>query len=393
MKVFVVDNAHLCKDKTGKYYSPSVYSYGFLSRYLKVFDEVRFIGKVKYFDEIDTSKYNLVSGKGVEIVELPWYQGLKQMIKKLPQLLKIYRKSCKSCDCYIFRVAQIESFFVYLFGRKRKTPFAVEVVNDPETFVDMPGIMRWFCVTMLKRMVIKANGASYVTEHALQQKYPNKKEKSAKTQNHFETYYSSVNLEDEDVYETPISYNKGETLKIVHVSNAINTDIKGHYTLINAAASVIEKGGNIEVICIGDGTKVNEYKEYIRGLKLDSKIRFTGRLNDKNVLLKTLRECHLMVLPTQMEGLPRTIIEAMAVGLPCLSTPIAGIPELLEERYMFEPMDYEGFADKIIQLIENPDELKHMSEQNIKKAKQFTKSVLEKRRTLFYNKLREQIKN
>ena len=65
-------------------------------------------------DQLDgktTSKYKLVSGENVEIFEIPWYQGFKQMLMKLFKLISTYRKSCKGCDCYVFRVAQIESFF------------------------------------------------------------------------------------------------------------------------------------------------------------------------------------------------------------------------------------------------------------------------------------------
>jgi hypothetical protein len=113
---------------------------------------VKVVAKVKRNEEINKEKYNLVNGPGVEVVELPWYQGLSQMIKKLPQLIKIYRKIGNDVDCYVFRIAQVESFFTYLLRKKDGKPFAVEVVNDPETFVDMNGFMRNFSVKMVKKM-------------------------------------------------------------------------------------------------------------------------------------------------------------------------------------------------------------------------------------------------
>lgn len=383
MRVFVVDNVHIVKDRNAVYYSPSIYNYSFLERYLKVFDEVRFIGKVKYVDEVDSTKYNILSGKHVEIVELPWYQGLFQMLQMLPSLISIYKKSCEGCDCYIYRVAQMESFFAYLF-RDRKKPYAIEVVNDPATFVDIPMVMRIFSIVMLKWIAANAQGASYVTKEYLQGKYPTAKSRHL---DKFETYYSSVELSETDIYTDPLEYDGKSVFRIVHVSNAINSDVKGHYTLLNAACKVIRDGKNIEIICIGDGSKIDEYKAFVNDKNISNRVHFIGRLHNRKELLDKLRSCNLLVLPTKMEGLPRTIIEAMAVGLPCISTPIAGIPEIIDRKYLFSPNDYNSFATEIERLIDHPQELFIMSKKNLLIAKSFTNLNLEKRRTWFYRQL------
>jgi hypothetical protein len=95
-----------------------------------VFEEVCFLVKTKYVDSIDTDNYLLTSGEGLEIFELPWYQGLKAMLRLMDKLILRYRKACDGCDCYIFRIAQIESYLTFMLGKKRGKPFAVEVVND-----------------------------------------------------------------------------------------------------------------------------------------------------------------------------------------------------------------------------------------------------------------------
>ena len=136
MKVLVTGSVHLYKDKAGNFYSPTVYNYDFLKRYLAVFDEVMLMGKVKPDAYKSEMKMQKVSGKGVTIIELPWYRGIRGMAKKILRLAGIMREEGKRSDCYIFRIAQIESFLMYMF-RKRNRPYAVEIVNNPKTLEEL----------------------------------------------------------------------------------------------------------------------------------------------------------------------------------------------------------------------------------------------------------------
>jgi len=393
VKVLVTDNAYLYKTPDEKYYTPTIYSYEFFKRYLNVFDEVRFVSKTLYVDSIDTSKFLLVSGDRLEIYELPWYQGLKGMLKNIFKLISRYRKVCDGCDCYIFRVAQIESYLTYIFGKRRKKPYAVEVVNDPATFADMHSFFRCINVKLTSFMVKKANGASYVTKQYLQNLYPSKARLKGENHRCFENYYSSIELMLDDIKTSKKYVDTKTNFEIIHVSNAINNNIKGHKTFIEALGIVNDSGYNITGCCIGDGNMVSEFKNYAEELGVGEKINFIGRLHSRVELLNRLSQSNLLVLPTFMEGLPRTIIEAMAVGLPCISTPIAGIPELLEEKYLFYPEDSKGFAEKIMFLIENPKELENMSSSNIKVAENYTTDKLTERRNQFYSMLRNLVNN
>ena len=382
MKVLVVDNVHLIKDEEGEFYSPSIYSYNFFHRYLEVFDEVRIVGKLIETHSYDISKLNKISGPGIEVVTLPWYKGLKQGLKKMPELIPIYRNICQDCDCYVFRMAQIESLMAYFIGKTGKKPFAIEVVNDPGNSRDLISAIS---LSGLRHMIKKANGVSYVTKEFLQAKYPHNISNPAR----FNAYYSSVELNESDIANEPKTFCGENVLKIVHVSNSISSDQKGHTTLLKALKFVIEKGYNVEAHFIGDGPLLEHYKQMASDFGIAENVKFVGRINTKDAVLEYMKKCDLMVLPTQAEGLPRTIIEAMAVGLPCLSTGIAGIPELLGKEYLFDPFDYEGFANKIISLINSPEKMNQMSEENLKKSRGYTVSVLQKRRFAFYSKLRK----
>ena len=99
-----------------------------------------------------------------------------------------------------------------------------------------------------------------------------------------------------------------------------------------------------------------------------------------------------MVFPSKSEGLPRTIIEAMAVGLPCIASNVGGLPELLDKEYLFAPTDVQGIVEKICYLINNPQELENMSKKNIANVKQYSSDLLMKRRIAFYENLKQCVK-
>ena len=98
MKVLVTGSVHLYKDKAGNFYSPTVYNYDFLKRYLAVFDEVMLMGKVKPDAYKSERKMQKVSGKGVTIIELPeleeWqrrYCGLRELCgKRAKEVIAIF---------------------------------------------------------------------------------------------------------------------------------------------------------------------------------------------------------------------------------------------------------------------------------------------------------------
>ena len=89
------------------------------------------------------------------------------------------------------------------------------------------------------------------------------------------------------------------------------------------------------------------------------------------------------------EGLPRCVLEAMAEGMPVLSSPVCGIPEILNEECLIPFDDPDGYADKIIELMNNPDEMTRLSKENLETALKFKNSALMKKRTSFYKKLRD----
>lgn len=390
-KLLLVDNIHMFKTPDGEYYTPAIYDKNFFQRYLNVFSQVFVLAKTKYVNEISRENYIHVNFEGVQIIELPWYKGVKELLTNFNKILGVVSSCSRNCDCLVLRVAQIESFLVYLAGSFKNKPYALEVVNDPSTFVDINVFFRIASTLLLKIMCKRADGVSYVTSAVLQKKYPCEVLNTSDKKNRFYSSYSSIDLDKQFVFEPKI-YKRPDVLKLVHVANVIDGESKGYKTVIKVVKKLNEEKINTIITFIGDGPGVVFLKNFVKKEHLENKVYFVGRIHEKNKYTEKLRNADIFVFPSKYEGLPRVLIEAMACGLPCLASPVGGIVELLDKEYLIPSDDVFSYVAKIKKLIENHELLTKMSMDNVFTAKMYSKERLEIIRNEFYRKLLDKIR-
>lgn len=393
MKVLVVVDGHLVRTPDGKIWSARIYNYSFFARYLSAFDEVRVAMRIQ---DVQTNEGypNLCSGSDVEFWPIQEFKGPKEYITKYYSIHKGMKKFFEGCDCGIFRIPSTVGYqFLHGFEKTGK-PYSIEVVVDPWDFA-APGtlktplrpIIRQIWSRDLKKACLKANGVSYVTRFALQARYPSYARKYGEDSKHFEEYYSSVNIP-ESYFGTEKKYKDiGNPLRIIHVTNFIGNHVKGHEELIKAVEILKIRGINVCVDFVGEGTLIDEFKKYAKELNVDDRIEFVGKLATPNDVRNALKQADLFVFPSHAEGLPRVLVEAMAVGLPAISTNINGIPELLERDYLVEVGQVTELADRIQSLAENEEQYNLASKKNLNKAKEYSEELLMQRRKEFYYKL------
>lgn len=394
MDVMVVADGYYYQTSDGTVYADSVFDYTFYKRYLLAFDHVYAIARIKKLESAPEGK-KVSSGPGVTFLPLPAYRGPIEYIKKYFSILKCVKKYCAEHDCAIFRLpAATSNIFARIYAKTKK-PFAVEIVVDPwENFSPratgnklMLWVVRRTWTHIVKTMCAKANGASYVTQKYLQQVYPPKAVLKPNT-DAFTAAYSSVEL-GENSFAEPRVWNKDQKkYTIAHVSNAFTGYEKGHLTLMNAVKIVRDQGHDVSVCFIGDGPRRQEFEQYAEKLGIQKAVVFTGRLANGDEVRKVIRAADLFALPTLAEGLPRALLEAMAEGMPCLSSPTCGIPEVLDLEYLFDFSDADGFAQGIIRFITEPERMAAASQRNLQIAKQFSSSKLNEKRKAFYQQLR-----
>jgi glycosyltransferase involved in cell wall biosynthesis len=126
---------------------------------------------------------------------------------------------------------------------------------------------------------------------------------------------------------------------------------KGAFDLIRAFAVV---SGDVKLMLGGDGD-VNEASELARQLGISERVQLLGWVTGENkeALLST---ASIFVLPSYYEGLPMSVLEAMAWGVPVITTPVGGIPEVVrqgEEGVMVQPGDIGGLTEALCQLLDD----------------------------------------
>lgn len=389
MRVLVVVDGTFFRTSDGAIYSQGVYGYSFFQRYLDVFESVAVLARISD-KKIDVTGMKRADGERVSFLPLPTYKGPIQYLTKRKKVKDQASKIINGYRCAILRVPSATAQGVYSIIHK-KMPIALEVVVDPWEYFAPHTINKWYrpiirvlWTMQLKKMCKHAEGVSYVTQKYLQQKYPCQALQDK--QGYYTASYSSVEIKNGSIAQ-PRKYKKEGRFHFVHVAVSFATEGKGHRVLIRALKKVIDQGYNADVTFIGDGPLKSSFEQLSKELGLGERVIFTGRLPGADAVRAVMGNSDVFVFPTRAEGLPRVLIEAMAEGLPCISTPVCGIPEILESQWMYNYDDIEGFANRMIYCINNPDELSKQSKRNIEIAKSFENSVLSEKRNMFYKRL------
>lgn len=398
MKVLVTTHSQMFITPDGAVWTNSVYDYEFFKRYLEVFDTVRLVTRMKKITYDDIGNKLRVDGKGMEFFPLPFYHGPWEYFAKSKAIKLSFSRAILGCDCAILRIPDQVSFQLFSELKKKEIPCAVEVVAHPWDLFS-PGthktilrpFLRLIWDLLQKKICKKADGVAYVTKNYIQQRYPSNVKVNDKDR--FETNYTSANLDNCFFYKPREAKSfKKEVLTLIHVSG-INNAAKGHYELLQAIASIKKKGKIFKVIFVGGGTMLNYYKNLSSKLNLSEEVTFLGHISNTKEIANLLKESDLFVFPTKTEGLPRVILEAMAAGLPCISTKVGGIPELISEYCLVTPNNINELEKKLIEITENIDLLEEESLKNYTKVRdEFNSISVQQRRREFYNKLKNKAK-
>lgn len=357
-------------------------------RYLSRFDHVYVVARVQNVPQHSGDNLFKLEDKRVSVIDLPYYIGLVPYLKAKNNIKKIIKSFIHPGDAYICRVPGNIGTIAAKCLKEKGIPYGLEVVGDPWESLSPQAFESPFARILqvvgkhqLQQTTYNAVAALYVTNHILQSKYPVK-------EGVFTTGASNVILRD-DCYSTePHKVELCEVKKQIRML-AVGTLAqlyKAPDVILKAVAIIKNKGFNPHLTWFGDGQYRHQMNKMAEELGLKDNVSFVGAVT-QDVIRKEFEQTDLFVHASRAEGLPRAVIEAMAYGLPCIGSSVAGIPELLSTEAIVKPNDVNGLAEKMLLFINDKQFAQNEANKNWKESKKYHNNILTERRLSFYDEL------
>ena len=243
--------------------------------------------------------------------------------------------------------------FVVLLANNKKIPVIVSVRNDP--VVEYSSKMYNF---FMKKLYPKASGFVFQKDDA-------------------KAYFKDIVNADTAVIPNPINPDfivsesfKGERKKeIVSVGRLFEQ--KNHKLLINAFSEIANEYPEYKLVIYGDGSERKKLEELIKNTNMSDRIFLPGIIDN---IREKIYDASMFVLSSNYEGMPNALMEAMALGLPVISTdcPCGGPRFLIENNVngiLIDVENKEQLKEAIIKIIKNQQFSKNISEKALEISK------------------------
>ena len=322
-----------------------------IANYMIKNNEIHFLGlkKIDNFYEINSNiKYHLMETE--DDYSSNFLVRNIRRVKKIKQIINNVNPDI------IISFAREQSYRILLLNYFNKRKIIVSVRNDPKH--EYTSIFEKIVMRILYRRV---NGFVFQTEEA--RDFFGKKigDKSVIIPNPINEKY----LVEKQILK--------KEKNIVSVGRLVEQ--KNHVLLIEAISKIAKKFKDYKVIIYGSGELKEQLQNKINSLKLQKQIILAGEVID---VRENIEDATLFVLPSIYEGMPNSLIEAMAIGLPCISTncPCGGPRFLIENNIngILVPInDVNRMANEMERLLKD-EKLRYNLGENAKKIKKLLNS-------------------
>jgi len=121
--------------------------------------------------------------------------------------------------------------------------------------------------------------------------------------------------------------------------------------IIRSIPLILNKGIDIHLDVVGTGTQLVKLQELAIQLKIENRVKFHGRV-DHHSVFKLLQNADIFCFPTDSEGFPKAVVEALACGLPVIATPVSVLPNLIGDSagIILRDKSEDAIAKAVIQL-------------------------------------------
>lgn len=385
--MFVHD--HKFKNNGEEYFSEGKITDEVLARYVLPSENLTVISRMENVD--DSSNLSKIKANNITFSPVKGLSFSNIFSRYLFRNSKDIFQKMNDSDFIVVRLPSFLGVYVLVINIITKKKYFVEFVGDPKevlmTFkenVNLPFKMFVHANSALNKLFIKnADGVIYVTEFALQKKYPT---------NGLTEYASNVEITIEEKRVEIEDYETQHNIFKIGLIGSYNNHYKGITEAINAISILRKSNEIVELHILGSGSLESHYKSLAKQLGVSDIVLFDGILKGGDKVTEWLSSLDLYVQPSYTEGLPRALIEAMSVGLPAVASDVGGIPELLSKDSLIKPYDSEALSKKIKCFVDSQQLRFEQGKLNYLKSKEYDQEVLKQRRSEFWKAARNIVK-
>lgn len=297
----------------------------------------------------------------IEVMPVRLNYGLLGSLRRQIRLFLTILRAAKGMDLLYTQGAVVVGFCSLLIGKLSKKPVVVKFVGDVawEQAVNTAKTTK-----LLEEFLIQPEGGFYIKLIMRIQRLAFHQADKVITPSHYlknilvkfyqvpsskiEVVYNAVELTEieaaEEKYGQPMAITIGRLVPW-----------KGIDELITLVPALIERYHNFKLVVVGDGPEYQRLMKLCRETGAESDVVFIGRLGREKTLA-LLKRSDVFILNSRYEGMPHTVIEAMAYECPVIATSLEGTREVIEDGrngITIDPGDRQQLSEKLIFLLEN----------------------------------------
>jgi len=348
--------------------------------YCAEFDEVRVAARVA--DRLPATGLPRADGDGLSFVDLQPAQGLARALAPRARHCGALQRAVGWADALCLRLPAVAGWHAARLARAQRKPAMFELTGDPLA-VGPGGLAARIEGRLLDRrtrwIVRRCRLGSYVSASHLQARYPAAPDATTAS-------ISSIRLERARLRAPRTERWQSDRLRLIHVGSF--SPVKNQALLIEGVRRARAEGLPIALKLVGEGATWARIERMVRAHGLEDRVTLTGHLPGPERVMAEMAAADALVMPSWSEGLPRAVLEAMAVGLPVLGSDVAGIRQLLPHWLLFDPALPASLLERCRVLFDDVA-YRRAAAHGSSKVREFTADVLSARRRALLAELRQ----
>lgn len=337
-------------DNEGNYYMPYTH-YSYLESVSLMYDRVTVISPIRRVVHANSS-FSLVNIYNISFVHLPSFNSLLSAQPKVLDFIRAINSVKMETDIFYCRVPDPFCWMPSLITSKPVIMhFVGDTIDATKNNEKWSKLKKWLMITLYRfefLLIIMAAKKSRVYTNGFHLELKLMKYKVAATA------VISSTISDRDFYKA-IEELPQKKLTLCYVGFLRNA--KGIKTIFRLIELLEKDEVDYHFNIVGSGEMYEDFIHLIEKFDIKNKITLHGHIDKREKLNDILRQSDLFVFPSLSEGSPRVIIEAMAQGVPIVSTPVGSLPSVFNDReeiFFFDFNNEKQLAEIISNYRANP---------------------------------------